>query len=190
MGFRASKFLLRAGAVVLSVGLLLFVFRAPQLETQLPKRLDHPTSRHNLVAAAYGPSIRASSYHHDVYDQHHPAFLVDRRTQPSTVEKWASRPKDKSPWIELRWHGVHTVESVVLVHAGAFEPTDLTVHKYEIICLRAQGNEVKRVTVQNNVDSTATHTLNCTNAIGVRLELTPNWPGDIVRLYEVEAWGQ
>ncbi|HEY5959556.1 MAG TPA: hypothetical protein VIV60_23530 [Polyangiaceae bacterium] len=131
----------------------------------------------------------ASSYSNDAFNQHHPAFLVDGRKNPTNVEKWASRPKDRSPWIELRWRGVHSLSSVVLVHAGSFEAKDLTLHQYTIVCLGEKG-ETARLGVESNVDNTATHELDCPSAVGIRIELTPNLLGDIVRLYEVEAWGQ
>ena len=39
-------------------------------------------------------------------------------------------------------------------------------------------------------EAVATHELPCADALGVRLEIDPNGPGDLVRLYELEAWGQ
>lgn len=179
------------GVVVVSwvTGLAMLLVKPVPAATMLPEVSLHPPERHNLAAARFGPSVRASSYFKDVYSQHHPAFLIDERRLPTNVEKWASRGDDRTPWIEIRWRGAHQLTSVVIAHAGTVEAETLTIHSYAVICLR-QGAEPITLNVPDNRDSVATHPLSCSDAIGLRVEFVPNWWGDLARIYEIEAWGQ
>lgn len=142
----------------------------------------------NLAAWDLGPTVRASSYFRDWAAQHHPAFLVDGRARPEPIEKWASGPRDRHPWVEIEWREPHDLARVVLTHAGRFEPAAYTVRRYGVTCLRPGGGP--SIAVRDNVQPVATHELDCPGARGVRLDFQPNDERDVVRLYEIEAWGR
>jgi len=180
-----------AGVLTLTwgVGLLLFLHTGRVAVTvALPVLRSHPSEEHNLVARAYGPVLRASSYYRDRIAQHHPAFLVDGRGGPSLVEKWASDPKDSSPWIELGWPGEREVRRVRIEHAGLVESSEFTSRKYSLTCLATHAPPASVIT--DNAAPVAEHSLHCPGARGVRIDFVPNTPGEPVRIFEVEVWGR
>lgn len=181
-----ARLTIGAAALLGIVGVLAFVRSAPACEVQLAQVLEHPVARHDLVDFRHGPRVRASSAL--LANHHHPSFLVDGVVSPSAVEKWVSGPKDPKPWLELSWGSPHDVEEVVLVHAGAFEGPRLNESDYTIRCLGTPGE----VVVRGNAESRAHHLLACARATGIRIEFAPvkAAPHDMVRLYEVEVWGQ
>ena len=173
------------------VGLVLFVRAGTHtpITVTFPARQAHPAEEHDLVAYSYGPWIRASSYWRNPFNHHHPAYLVDRRTSPDRLEKWATDPKtDSAPWVELGWQGEHEVRRVRIQHAGLVEREGLTSRSYTLTCL-ASGPRA-RVAVTGNTSAIATHELHCPSARGIRLDISPGREDDMVRVYEVEVWGQ
>jgi hypothetical protein len=170
-------------------GLICFALADGHIEVTLPRRQAPPDFPHNLSSREYGPTVRASSYFGDWGGHHHPAFLVDGRQRPDLVEKWASGVNDRHPWVEILWREPHDLERVVLHHAGEVEATGLTIRRYTISCLTGSGRGPS-VDVEENQASVATHTLACPQAHGVRVEFVPNDNNDIVRVYELETWGQ
>jgi hypothetical protein len=176
-------------ALTWALGLLLFLHTGRGTVTvALPALQSHPSGEHNLVARAYGPVLRASSYFRDRIAQHHPAFLVDARSGPGLVEKWASDPKDVNPWIELSWSSEREVCRVRIEHAGHAESSDFTARKYSLTCLASPAPPALVVT--DNAAAIIEHSLHCRGARGVRIDFLPNTPGDLVRVFEIEVWGQ
>jgi hypothetical protein len=171
------------------VGLLCFALADGHFEATLPRRQAPPAHSHNMSALEYGPTVRASSYYADWGGHHHPLFLVDGKPRPAMVEKWASGAGDPHPWVEVLWREPHDLERVVLHHAGVVESSALTVRRYTVACLTAQGRGPS-VDVEDNQDSVATHALVCSRVRGVRVTFEPNDKNDIVRVYELETWGQ
>jgi hypothetical protein len=169
-------------------GLAVFVARRAPFEAELPRRRQPPSELHNLSRWDFGPTVRASSFHADWLSHHHPLFLVDAKTSPDLVEKWASAQSDLHPWVEILWRESHTLERVVLRHAGSVEGNDLTAQRYRITCLRSGGNGPS-VAVDSNTAAVATHDLHCDNARGVRIDLERKGK-ELVRLFEVETWGR
>jgi hypothetical protein len=173
------------------VGLACFALADGHIEVTLPRRQTPPSGSHNLASWKLGPTVRASSYYGDWGGHHHPLFLVDGREHPSVVEKWASGALDRHPWVELLWREPHDLERVVLRHAGDLESASFTVHRYTIACLTRVGDgRGPSLLVEDNQVSLATHALACTGARGVRVDFVPNDSTDIVRVFELETWGQ
>lgn len=161
------------------------------IEFALPARAPFPQGRANVAAAEFGPTVRASSAFADPSFQHHPAFVVDGRRKPTRREKWVSREDDPAPWLEILFARPVHLESVVLTHGGAVERSDYTADAYQIRCIRADGQPGASVSVEGNRLAKVTHPLDCSNAGGVRLEFTPREKaGNMVRVYEVEAFGR
>jgi len=169
-------------------GLVVFIRRPAPFELELPRRRPPPAVSHNLARWDLGPTLRASSYYGDWIDHHHPVFAVDNQASPDLTEKWASARSDEHPWIEVLWRESHTLERVVLRHAGNVEAGHLTARNYRITCLRPGGGGPE-INVQSNTETLASHELPCDNARGVRIELERNGT-EIVRLFEVETWGR
>jgi len=169
-------------------GLLSFVRADGHFEATLPRRRAEPAGPHNLSAWDMGPTVRASSFFGDWLGHHHPLFLVDGREVSDLVEKWASAERDRHPWIEILWREPHDLERVVLRHAGSRESPSLTARRYTVTCLTASGAG-PRLDVDANQAAVATHPLDCRQVRGIRITFEREG-GDIVRLYEVETWGQ
>jgi len=169
-------------------GLVSFVAADGHFEGTLPRRRADPPESHNLALWDLGPTVRASSYFGDWLNHHHPFFMVDGREHPDLVEKWASGERDPRPWAEILWRDEHTLERVVIHHAGSVENQGLTVREYRVTCLTATGRG-PAVDVDANAAPVATHDLSCQAARGIRIDLRRNG-NDIVRLFEVEAWGR
>lgn len=176
-----------ATAAAWLVALVLFVVARPELQTRLPALAPHPHEPHNLVAREYGPQITASSG--SWAPLHHPAYLVDGNDAPTPVEKWVSDTEDKAPWVQLGWDRPRTVSAVSLVHAGAYESAQFTMHNYVIRCLPEGQPELH---VHDNQQARVTHALTCPNALAIRLEFSVIGSAgpDLVRLYEVGVQGQ
>jgi hypothetical protein len=174
------------------VGAVLFVRSDGSITLQLPRREQPPAHEHNVALYSFGPTLRASSYYREPSSHHHPAFLVDGRTQPSDVEKWASHWSDKRPWTELRWREPRTLSRVVIAHAGTVEIADYTAKKYRISCLTdGDGPRPEPVMVAGNEQPIATHPLACKDARGIRIDWTrARKKHAIVRVYEIEVWGR
>jgi hypothetical protein len=190
--WRRQVCLLAVGLLCLAwgMGLLLFLRAGAHspATVSLPSRKPHPPGEHNLVAHPYGVVLRASSYFRDRVAQHHPAFLVDGRAQPSLVEKWASDPTDTRPWIEMLWTGERNIHRVHIQHAGAVESAEYTAKQYVVTCLSPRA--APPLVVSNNKQSVAEHELRCAGAHGLRIDFAPNSRGALVRIFEVEVWGQ
>lgn len=186
---RALRWLGGAFLLAWLVGAVLFVQADGSVTWRMPRARAPRAGPHNLALYELGPTIRASSYHRDVYSHHHPAFLVDGRAEPTVVEKWASAPQDAAPWIEIWWREPRTLERVRITHAGSVEGDELTVRRYRLICLSRHRDAPAR-TIRDNERAVAVHALACREARGVRIEWQPNQADDAVRVYEVQAWGE
>jgi len=169
-------------------GLVSFVAADGHFEATLPRQRKEPRGLHNLALWHLGPTVRASSYFADWTSHHHPLFLVDGREHPDLVEKWASAETDRRPWLEIRWREEHDLERVVIQHAGMLENSGFTVRRYGVRCLLASGPG-PRLDVEANEAPIATHELVCPRARGIRIDFVRNG-NDLVRIYEVEAWGR
>jgi hypothetical protein len=196
---RVRTRILAAAAIALAGawlwGLAGFLRAAPFVSVTLPRQADPPADEHNLASWRWGPTVRASSYHRDPFAQHHPAFLVDERLGPSLIEKWASADGDRQPWVEITWREPRALARVVVRHAGEYESDGYTLAKYTLTCLRSGGpgrdpTLATTAIVTDNKSRVAIHPLICADAVGVRLDAQPSAPGALVRLYEIEAWGQ
>lgn len=182
-----AALLVALAAAFWSLGLVRFLRAEGVVEYR--RRADGPAAAgvHNLAALSRGPTVRASSVFRSPGAQHHPAFLVDGVASPALIEKWTSLPGDRQPWVEVRWRQPRRLHRVVLHHAGLREDAALTVKRYRLTCLGGAGN-ARAVT--DNVEAIAAHALPCLGAHGVRLDFAPNGPDQLVRLYEIEAWGE
>ncbi len=186
----ARRFVLRAGLAMFTgafaAALVSFLAARPTVEARFPARRAHPRELHDLAAAEYGPRVVASSY--EAAAQHHPAFLVDRRPRPTLLEKWASAPADRRPWIEIRWGEPRELEELVIVQGAAYESARYLARRILLRCLGDDG-----ALAAQQIDDAAPITraaLPCQGATGVRLEF-PLDPGlDLLRIYEIEAWGR
>jgi hypothetical protein len=177
------------GALAWSYGAAAFLIADGSVTWSMPAREPHPAGLHNLASYRYGPTVRASSFHrHDVF-HHHPAFLIDEREAPTQVEKWCSGTGDAAPWTELSWDRPRQLSYVKIRHAGALEQELNTARRYRLSCLSAR-RPAPTLEVKSNTSAIATHALACPEARGVRIDWMPNVPGERVRVYEVEAWGQ
>ncbi len=176
--------------VAWGVGFVLFLLAgaARPVTVSLPSLAPHPTGEHNLVAYEYGPVLRASSYHRAASTQHHPAFLVDGRAQPTSLEKWATDPADAAPWVELLWSGERQVQRVRIQHAGMVEAAELTSRQYRIACLAE--HPPAPLVVTDNRAAIAEHAVACAGARGVRIDIGPGTGDSLVRVFEIEVWGQ
>jgi hypothetical protein len=172
-----------------TLGFVLFLSASSVVTIELTALSSHPAQEHDVAAARFGPTVRVSSYLADVYNQHHPAFLVDERASPTRVEKWASDENDSHPWVEIRWRGLHDITRVVIEHAGSVEDPGLTAHTYSLTCLQPAGRG-RTLSVTGNTEPVATHALVCPAASGLRADFTPDGPDAIVRVFEIVAWGR
>ena len=172
-----------------STGFFLFVRRQAVAVVAFPTLETHPAGEHNLVAYRLGTTVRVSSYFRDPFSQHNPAYLVDGRATPTLVEKWASDPGDRHPWVELLWSGKRQVSHLVIRHAGTVESADFTSQEYSLWCLQARPVPPP-VVVTDNHAPVAVHALACSGARGVRVRFVPNRPGELVRVFEIEVWGR
>jgi hypothetical protein len=169
-------------------GLVSFVAADGHFASSMPRRRPDPDGLHNLVLWELGPTVRASSFFGDWLNHHHPFFLVDGRMHPDVVEKWASAERDPRPWLEILWREERTLERVVIRHAGSVESEAFTARRYRVTCLKAAGHG-PALDIEDNEAPVATHDLACPQARGVRIDFHRNG-GDIVRVFEVEAWGR
>ena len=170
-------------------GLVSFVAADGHFEVTLPRLRTPPAEVHNLSLWDLGPTLRASSFFADWESLHHPAFLVDGRTSPDKVEKWASAERDRAPWIEILWRENHDLERVVIWHAGMVEAEGLTPDRYTLRCLNTRGYGPS-LEVTSNSKAVAFHDLVCAQARGLRIEFKPKDCKDIIRIFEVETWGR
>lgn len=178
-----------------TAGLVGFVRASGEFRARLPRLQDPPaTGEYNLAAARFGATVRASSFLSDWGAHHHPLYVLDGRRDPDALEKWASAPGDQAPWLEVHWREPHRLARVVVHHAGAVENKAATARGYTVSCLNdalATGHgSTPGIVVGGNENAVAVHPLDCPGARGVRLQLQPNGPGELVRVYEVEAWGR
>jgi hypothetical protein len=184
---RVTRIALLVVAAGFLVGLFRFIRASGVPTVVLPARGPAPDEPHNLADFRQGPTVRVSSYFRDPLRQHHPLFLVDGRSAPTLLEKWVSADHDRAPWVEITWRQPRTLDRVVIRHAGEYENASLTLSRYTLTCLRADGPGPK-LEVADNHAGLALHPLPCQDARGVRLDAHPG--KDVVRIYEIEAWGQ
>jgi hypothetical protein len=177
-----------AWALGITAGAWAVVAAAGHFEATLPRQRAEPTDLHNLALWDLGPTVRASSYFADWTAHHHPLFVVDGRGPSDIAEKWASGNRDPAPWLEILWREPHDLERVVIKHAGWLEDSGMTAHRYSLRCLGAAGQE-PRIDITDNQEAVATHALSCAKARGIHIDFQRNGD-DIVRVFEVEAWGR
>jgi hypothetical protein len=169
-------------------GLVVFLRSQSRLSFTFPVLEAHPRTLHNLALYRYGTAVRVSSY--DVWSdsQHHPGFLVDDLKGETIEQKWATLRNDAVPWVELRWNQPAKLERIQIRHAGANEDNRYTARKYTMTCLLANGKG-STLEVTNNERPESSHELPCEGATGVRLAFWPNAKDDVVRVFEIQAWG-
>lgn len=188
----SARTLLRLASLALAVGWLCgaigFVRSQGAVQLTLSRKAAPPTAEHNLASYRWGPSLRASSYFREPSSHHHPLFLIDGRSDPSPIEKWASALGDRAPWVEIAWREPRAISHVVVQHAGAHEPKP-NLARYTLRCLSDSG-PVTRLAVRGNRDAVATHPLRCGRAKGLRIEWQLDEADDLARVYEIEVWGQ
>lgn len=183
---RIAGFLL---LIVWLAGLAKFILSGKAIAFVMPFQSEHPLGIHNLGLYRYGPEIRASSYYADIDNQHHPAFLVDGLSQPSVLEKWSSSPQDAHPWVEIRWNKPALLKHVKIHHPGATENLRFTSRLHSLSCIFT-GETMETRAIKNQQLSVAEHQIGCDHAIGVKLLIDPPPNEKIVRVYELEAWGE
>lgn len=178
-------------AVAWTAGLVGFVASPGVFAVDVPRIEQPPQGRHNLAQVSLGPTVRASSFYADWSAHHHPLFLIDGRAQPQALEKWASSPRDRRPWVEILWREDRELDTVVVRHAGSVEDAGLTVRRYQITCLDAGGRRrlASALRVDDNSQTVATHPLHCAHSRGLRVDVWTE-ANDVARLYEIEAWGR
>jgi hypothetical protein len=134
-----------------------------------------------------------------ILPHHHPVFMVDEHSDPTRQEKWCSKASDRKPWVEVQWKTPKKVSRVTLHHARSVESDVPTQEKYRIRCINQDPVTLRpivtkkskeKVRVAHNTANIAEHQLECSAAIGIRLDFTRNKGEPHVRLYEVEVWGE
>lgn len=182
-------------AAVVVVGMLVVIWREPVIET--PR---HPDARAAFEQAAPGITdfahwergaiVRASSFH--TLRQHHPLFVIDGASEDANeLQKWVSRRDDHAPWIEVEMAGRVDVSGVVVSHAGVVENPNLSVKRYEIVCLR-DGEEVARQSAFVQLATAEPHDVVCadTDTVRFQFQVGPDQAQDVARIYEVEIYGE
>lgn len=190
MGLYAKRVLvvvLLAGAW--SYGAMAFLAADGSLTWSLPARGSPPKQAHNLASYRFGPTLRASSFHRDYESHHHPAFLVDGRADPTSVEKWCSGNLDSKPWVELSWPEPRQLTKVTIWLAGSRESPVRTPRRYRLSCLSAR-RPAPTLAVTSNESTIATHVFACAEARGLRVDWSLDEPDEHACVYEIEAWGQ
>jgi hypothetical protein len=84
-------------AVCWAIGAIAFLRADGAMSWTLPQQAPAPQGEHNLASYKLGPTLRASSYYRAVLSPHHPAFVLDGRAHPTTLEKWTSNARDLHP---------------------------------------------------------------------------------------------
>jgi len=186
--FKAAVALVVLLVGVWAAGLVVFLQHKSQLSFKFPVLEAHPAMLHNLALYRYGTAVRVSSFDLWSDSQHHPGFLVDGLKNETVDQKWATLSSDPLPWVELRWNQPATLERILIRHAGANEAQAYTARDYLMTCLASNGNGAKFKVSGNELPVTS-HDLKCVGAEGVRLKFWPNRKGDVVRVFEVQAWG-
>ena len=145
-----------------------------------------PDTRVNWAEAWRGGQVRASGWDH--FRSHHPLYLIDGESHPTTTEKWATRAEDPFPWAEVVFPTTRNIDEIVLRLAGWRESPDFTNDRFIIRCLR--GDElVNEIGVLDNTEPIARYTLSCPDTDRVWVWFDCTGPVDVGRLYEIEAWG-
>jgi hypothetical protein len=169
-------------------GAVLFLRADGSVDYTLPRYVRPPTGEHNLASYRYGPRLRASSYFHESGAQHHPMWLVDEQPVPDLKAKWASDQRDPSPWVSIAWREPRRLLRVRIEHAGTRERPQFTARTYRLRCLQRDGFG-SELMVRGNRQHVAEHPLVCDRALGVRIDFLRKKSADIVRVFEVQAWG-
>ena len=169
-------------AVAFVTSEVIFIFAKPVCETLYPlKGMPTGGGTTNLAFFEYGPTVRVSSI--NFFDRHHSGYLIDGVTH-SPDQKWMSDPKDRHPWLEIRFRGAHSLAAVRLTHAGVM----LTARAYTITCLRNKELSAIKVVIEGTNEARPLHPIPCPQATGIRIDF-PLRGADAIRLYEVEALG-
>jgi hypothetical protein len=116
-------------------------------------------------------------------------FVVDERRAPSLMEKWASALHDRRPWLSISWREPHDLERVRIQHAGMRENAGLSARTYRLRCLTQDGPKGELMVAANH-ESIADHRLVCAGVVGLRIDFLRARGDEIVRVFEVEAWGR
>ena len=177
------RVLLLALAAVLTAGLVKFALAKPPIEVRFPRAARESAARRNLAHFTEGPTVRASSVLWAA--RHHPGYLVDGWQHPVLLAKWVSAPGDAAPWAEVQFDRAREVDEVALELASAHErlPPE---PRYRIECF-AGATLVASLPVEANSAARPRHALRCPATDRVRVTFAP---ADMVRLYELEAWGK
>lgn len=142
----------------------------------------------NLAHLSSGARVTASSYY--VFAHHHPIFAVDGARKPSHMEKWASHPDDRAPWIEVELNAPANIGLVNLALAGAHESPKATMSDFNITCYKGDARTlIHRQEVRKNASSRAHFNVACPGTDRVRVDFfitAKGTPQDVARLYEIE----
>jgi len=183
--------LLLVYCVFVSIGVAAFLATStPTPTTPLIPNVEEvgaaPDARVNWAEVWRGGRVRASGW--DWFRSHHPLYLIDAESHPTSVEKWATRAEDPFPWVEVLLEQPRDIDEIVLYHAGWRESPAYTNDRYVIRCFR--GDEmVDELGVTDNTESVARYSLTCPDTDRIWVWFDCTGPVDVVRLYEIEAWG-
>jgi hypothetical protein len=172
-----------------SYGAMAFLAVDGSLTWSLPRRGIRPQEAHNLASYRFGPTLRASSFHRDYQAHHHPAFLVDGRAQPTSVEKWCSGIRDRTPWVEISWPEPRQLSEVTIRLAGSGDAPVRALRRYRLSCSSARGR-TPTLAATSYENAITTHVFACPEARGLRIDWTLDQPDERACVYEIEAWGQ
>ena len=193
--FTQRTLLASYGCIVIA-GIVAVVIRDPVVATPRSPDAEKAFREANADETDFarwerGAVVRASGY--ATQADHHPLYLIDGLAEDArNVQKWVSHPEDRSPWFEVELAGPIDVSRVRVAHAGVSESPKLSIHRYEIICLRSD-EEVARHDVSVDLATWKEHEPKCSNTDTIRFEFEvgPIERLDgVVRIYEVEVYGE
>lgn len=174
---------------LIAAAVVLFVTRHAEVVTPAFANEAAAGELVDLASPAAGATLRVSSY--DLFRSHHPLYAVDGEEHPLEVEKWATLTDDRQPFLEVHFAGPAQLERVALDLAGVREPVEYSMSDFTVTCLR-DGEPVGERAVHDNHEVRVELELDCQATDTVRVDFTvfDEGPLQVVRLYELEAWGR
>ncbi len=173
-----------ASVALLGAGLARFVLARPAIEVRFARSAPVTSVRRDLASFREGAIVRASSAFWA--PRHHPGYAVDGEARPAELEKWASAPGDRAPFLEVQFDGPRDVDEVALTLAGAVEGAGRNERDFRIACFAGERT-LRDLTVTGNAESLVRRPLDCPGADRVRVTFTPR---DLARVYELEVMGR
>lgn len=173
---------------VVAVGIVSVALGDPTPTT--PALSPATTSDPDLALVARGARARVSSFHPS--GQHHPVFLIDGQRRPATtLEKWTSDLRDRTPWLEILLPTPVDFTVVEVVHAGIMESDAYTLGDYDLTCFAGE-RPLASLEVRGHRLDVARHPLACPGADRLRAQFHPGpaqGPRGVARIYEVRLLG-